>query len=97
MSTLLHLSSCSGYKYKDDWILGKTSSEIEEKYGEFYLSPTDSEYIKDGNYVSCACAYKIREKRVGFMGTDPEMFYRIYFDADGKAYKVDDEWYIPGG
>ena len=97
MLTLINLVSCTKTKYDKDWILGKTSSEIEEKYGSFHSAPTSSDSKKDGNYFNCSCFYLIREERVGFFGTDPAMYYRIYFDSDGKAYDVREKWFVPGG
>ena len=87
------LTSCS--RYDEDWILGKTSSEIVEKYGEFDLCFGGTELRADGNYYDGACGYVTKE-------IDPEIYpsdeyYMIYFDEEGKAYKVEPSWYQKGG
>ncbi|MBQ9161716.1 MAG: hypothetical protein IJX74_00430 [Clostridia bacterium] len=67
-----------------------------EKYGNFDYTSNPQNQI-NGNYFDCKCAYKTKEERVGFFGTDPAEYYAIYFDADGIAYKIDEKWYVPGG
>ncbi len=92
LSFLLCLSSCS---YDEDRIIGKTSSEIEAEYGPFdYIY---GESVADGSYCNAGCAYRTKEAHVGFFGTDPAEYYMIYFDAEGKACKVQYPWYVPGG
>ena len=92
---IISLSSCS-QKYDDKWILGKTSSEIEEKYGTFDYIYSDPDQI-DGNYYNGGCAYLTKEEKVGYLGTDPAEYYMIYFDSEGKAYEIVKKWYVPGG
>lgn len=92
---VMSLSSCA-QKYDKEWILGKTSSEIEERYGPFdYCGNT--EYRSDGNYYNGGCAYRTKEERVGYFGTDPAEYYRVYFDSEGKAYEIKEKWFVPGG
>ena len=90
----IHTSiGCStGFKEKD--LIGKTSAEIEAEYGKFdcILMPPD----EDGLYRNCRCGYTIKEPRVGFLGTDPEVFFFIHFDKNGVAYECS-EGYRPGG
>lgn len=94
--SLLCLTSCS--RYDEDWIIGKTSSEIEEKYGTFDVRiGGDQMKNKEGNYVSTCCGYLTREKQVGYLGTSPEEYFMIYFDKEGKAYRIEHPWYVPGG
>ena len=80
--------------YHADHIIGKTALEIAAEYGAFdctMMPPGE-----DGLYRSCACGYTIREPRVGFLGTSPEVLFFISFDADGIA-RACFEGNCPGG
>ena len=69
--------------YHTDHIIGKTALEIAAEKGAFdctMMPPGE-----DGLYRSCTCGYTIREPRVGFLGTTPEVLFFISFDADGIA------------
>lgn len=92
--SLLCLTACS--RFNENWIIGKTSTEIEEKYGAFDAADPDKKN-EEGNYVSARCGYLTREKQVGFLGTYPEEYFMIYFDKEGKAYDITHPWYVPGG
>lgn len=82
-------------KFDEDWIIGKNSSEIEEKYGKFDFLAVDKR--SDGKIYRGAAGYLTKEKHVGYLGTDPEEFYAIYFDSDGIAYKTEKNYMRPGG
>ena len=87
------LAGC-GEKYKEKDILGKTSAEIIEKYGTF-----DSVSIladEDGIYRSCTCWYTVKEPRIGFLGTSPEILFFVQFDENGTAVACKED-YRPGG
>ena len=86
--------SCAFYPYKEKHIIGHTSSEIVERYGEFEQF-YHGEFRDDGNYYNGACGYKIGEKNMEVYPSP--MYYMIWFDDEGKAYEIDDSWYIPGG
>lgn len=91
---MLALASCSkDPKFDPDYLIGRTSAEIEEEFGRFDCR-LDSE--SDGLYRNCRCGYTLKEKRVGFLGTDPEEIFFIHFDGDGKAYEFS-EGYRPAG
>ena len=82
------LLSCLQLKYinlKRDFI-GKTSNEIQSKYGEFdnRYTPPDA----DGVYRNTVCSYNVIDARVGFLGTEPPYLLSIRFDADGIAYEI---------
>ena len=83
-----------GQKYTEEDLIGKTSAEIEAEYGKFdcVLMPPG----EDGIFRNCRCGYTIKEPRVGFLGTDPEVFFFIHFDKNGVAYECS-EGYRPGG
>ena len=85
------LSSCSAAPYDTKWVIGKTEEEIVQRYGEFDIRSRNEE----GSYYKGA--YLVKEKHVGYLGTDPEEYYLIYFDSNGYAYKVNDKHIIPGG
>lgn len=79
------LSGCAKEKFKEDdeRIIGLTSLQIVEKYGDFdrKLKKPD----KNGLYVNCSCGYLISEKKVGFLGTTPPKYFMIVFDYKGVA------------
>lgn len=75
------LSGCA--KYSEDDIIGFTSSEIVEKYGDFDRKRGTPD--EDGLYRDCDCGYLISEKKVGFLGTTPPEYFMIYFDENGVA------------
>ena len=82
-------------KFDEDWIIGKKSSEIEEKYGKFDIGMSNQ--TENGIIVDGKAGYLTKEKHVGYLGTDPEEFYAIYFDSDGIAYKTEKNYIRPGG
>lgn len=87
--TILFIS-CAGKQYDEKWIIGKTYSEILDKYGEFdiYSYP---ERIIDGMCYNAGCGYLTKEGQPGFLGTPPDEFYMIYFDSNGLAYEVEED------
>ena len=78
------LSGCVRYRYSEQEIIGLTSREIIEKYGDFdrtiHALPN-----ADGLYCNCACGYLIAEARKGFLGTTPPEYFMISFDENGIA------------
>ena len=88
--------SCVDEKYDKKWIIGKTSSEIEERYGKFDILLND-EKDENGNYINEGCGYLTKKARTGFLGTDPDEFLIIYFDENGVAYKIKENFPRPGG
>ena len=81
--------------YDKEWILGKTYSEIQEKYGEFDMKTAENDELASRG-IYCSCAYVIKPKRVGYLGTTEAEYYMIYFKG-GVAIRVDESYYIPGG
>ena len=82
VAILLCFSSC-GTKYDEKEIIGLTSIEVVEKYGNFdrkHGYPNE-----DGLYCNCACGYLIKPKKVGYLGTTPPEYFMIYFDENGVA------------
>ncbi|MBE6672598.1 MAG: hypothetical protein E7599_03640 [Ruminococcaceae bacterium] len=76
-------SGCGKEQYDEDEIIGLTSFEIVEKYGDF--DRKQGSPGEDGLYRDCACGYLVSEKRVGFFGTTPSEYFMIYFNEDGVA------------
>jgi len=70
--------------YDEKDFIGLTSKQIEDKYGTF-----DHEHAlpDDGGFRSTFCGYIVREKQVGYLGTEPPEYFLIYFDENGIAYK----------
>ena len=75
--------------YSEDWIIGKSRNEIEDRYGKFDLN------------FERIVAYELPEDHLDsvwtyYMGGDPVKYYYIRFDENGLAKEV----YIgsyPGG
>lgn len=78
------LSGCSRKQYTEDDIIGLTSSEIVEKYGDFDRKQGTPD--EKGLYRNCACGYLITTEKKGLFGTNPPEYFMIYFDDDGIAY-----------
>ena len=75
---------CGKEQYDEDEIIGLTSYEIVEKYGDF--DRKQDVPGRDGLYRDCGCGYLISEERVGFFGTTPPKYFMIYFNEDGIAH-----------
>ncbi len=83
-----------GCKYSADDFIGKTSAQIEAEFGTFDCCGMPKS--ENGLYRNTACGYTIKEPRVGFLGTDPEVLIFISFDENGIAVACE-EGYRPGG
>lgn len=95
MLCLSAFAGCSNKsKYDTDWIIGKTSQEIIEIYGDFdrTLVPAN----EDGLYSKCKCGYTIKEAQQGFLGMSEEKLLFITFDENSIAIECE-EGYRPGG
>lgn len=68
--------------YDPNWIIGKTSLEIEERYGEFYQVETTRS--PDGLFRSSYCHYFLREK-TDILGYTDITLFSIGFDKNGIA------------
>ena len=90
---LAALAGCSDNRYDVDWIIGKTSAEVIDKYGEFDCTYMPAE--EDGLYRS-KCGYTVKKPRRGFLGTSSEVLLLISFDENGIAVDCE-EGYRPGG
>ncbi len=80
-------SACSKHPYDEEWILGKTSAEIEAKYGSFDRQGNYRQ--EDGKFYSCRVGYIIKESRVSFFGRTTEELFIIHFNAEGIAYSCE--------
>ena len=81
--TLVLLAGCSKTRFKENDIIGLTSAEIVEKYGEF--DRPQGKLGEDGLYRNCACGYLISEAKTGYLGTTPPEYFMITFDENGIA------------
>ncbi len=84
---LLSFYACTAEPYDEEWIIGKTSEEIKEKYGEF--DHTHNDPSEDGLYRDTSCGYLTKDKKVGSLGTSPEEYYMIRFDSEGRAVSIE--------
>ena len=70
-------------KYSEDEIIGLTSAEVIEKYGEFdRIQGTPGD---DGLYRDCSCGYLVKEAQKGYFGTTSPEYLMIHFDENGIA------------
>ena len=85
--SMIFLLSCNHQPYDEADILGLTSKEIVEKYGEFYRVSNAKLPDDDGLYRSCQGAYLVAPARRGYLGSTYPVYFTICFDEDGIAYK----------
>jgi hypothetical protein len=79
---IFHSYHPTHWKYNDIWIIGKTSDEITDRYGEFDRQWLDNQaYYEIGESLS---DYIWRK----YMGGPPSKYYCILFDENGYAQKV---------
>ncbi len=78
------------YRYNKHWIMGKTSSEVAERYGKF--DHWAAKINDDGNYYDGRAMY-ITVKNKVYNPLDinccQDEWFVIYFDSEGLAYKCD--------
>ena len=86
LSLLFLLTSCDRNPYDSEWIIGKTSAEIEARYGNFYQCSMPAS--EGGLYKNCRCSLLLKERRKGFLGTEPAEVLAISFDENGVAYQT---------
>lgn len=82
-------------KYDVDWMMGKTSKEIIEQYGQFDMISNYPD--EDGLYKNVICGYTLRERTPGFLDAIEEKILFIYFDENGIAESYDWNGYRKGG
>lgn len=84
ISLLLTLCACKEDTgiYDPDWIIGKTSLEVEERYGEFYQKGATRS--PDGLFRNTHCHYFLRERPMFFDDVEITLF-SIGFDENGVA------------
>lgn len=91
--------------YNENWIIGKTAEEIQERYGEFEYKSYRYEMDEDRNYKLdeegneiiigwYAGGYITKEERHDFFFGDviPREYIRIEFDENGVAVKIVRNW-----
>lgn len=77
------LSACAQHSYDESWIIGKTSSEIEQRYGEF--DRFEWGYRDDGLLHSTDAGYIIKESQVSWHGKTTEELFVVHFNEEGIA------------
>lgn len=81
---MVALVGCSE-KYDKEDIIGKTSNEIIDTYGEFNSIIGIDAPDENGIYRNCKCGYTIEKAKQGFLGSSDEILFYIYFDENGIA------------
>ncbi len=77
------LSACTQHPYDEEWVIGKTSAEIEEKYGKFDRREWD--YREDGLLYGTDAGYILKESRVFWFGKTMEELFVVRFNQEGIA------------
>lgn len=83
LCTVLLFSACKQHHYDAEWIIGKTSAEIEEKYGKFDRKEWD--YQEDGLLYGTDAGYIIKESRQSWYGKTTEELFVVRFNQEGIA------------
>lgn len=87
-------SGCSKYNEKD--FIGKTADEITAKYGEFDING-EPFVTTDSSYRGFGYGYLIRNSYVGFLGTEPAVYFFIVFNSNGIATNCYEGYHCNGG
>jgi len=82
-AVLVLFSACTHQSFDAEWIIGKTSAEIEERYGPF--DRLGMEYQKDGLLYNTDAGYVISESRTTWHGRTTETLFVVHFNEDGIA------------
>lgn len=82
-AVFLSLWACAQRPYDEEWIIGKTSAEIEEKYGQFQR--ISNPYHEDGLLYRTDAGYIIKKSRVSWHGKTTEVLFVVRFNQDGLA------------
>ena len=77
------LFACSQYSYDEEWMIGKTSAEIEERYGKFDRREWD--YREDGLLYGTDAGYIVKESQVSWFGKTTEELFVVRFNQEGVA------------
>lgn len=78
----LNRDSLKSDSYDEEWMIGKTRREIEERYGKFDAYEDLSAYPEVGRYILT------EDSRSIFGEIKYGMHLRVYFDESGKAYST---------
>ena len=80
---LLCFSSCgTKYKYDADEVVGLTSIQVVEKYGDFDWKGYPN---AEGLYCDGRCGYLITPASKGLFGSPYPEYFMIYFNENGVA------------
>lgn len=92
----IELNTLKRGSFDKEWIIGKTSAEIEQRYGIFDISMMP---LGDGDvlYRNCGCGYLTKKGVQGLLGTPADEYFMIYFDSDGIACEIKENVARPGG
>ncbi|MBQ9162472.1 MAG: hypothetical protein IJX74_04270 [Clostridia bacterium] len=79
------------YPYDTNWILGKTSEEIQEKYGAFYSYREGYYNESQQKYINGSAKYVTKWAWDEY----EQEYFLISFDETGKACKVTEKYMYP--
>lgn len=78
------------YAYDADWMIGKTSFQIQEKFGQFNYTSADRN--EDGLYYNCECGYyTFRGEGIFYNGVIWQKYLILHFNEDGIVYKISEK------
>lgn len=81
------------YVFDLEWMMGKTISEIYERYGVFY----DPRFTKDTQVVNGWEGYVVRVLDGAGGNGSATIYFDIYFNDEGVATRFRERLGIPGG
>lgn len=82
-AVLISFSACTHHSFNAEWIIGKTSAEIEARYGSF--DRLGNECQEDGLLYSANAGYVIIESRTTWHGKTTETLFVVHFNEYGIA------------
>ena len=86
MLIVVMFAGCSSLKYNEFFIVGKSMEEVIEWCGEPHnYGPLLDE---NGECLGYFVTYQLKEKKVGFFGSEPPEYLEIKFDLSNIATEV---------
>ena len=97
IAIVLMISTVSGCsKYQKANIIGLTKVQVQERYGDFDLNGAPF-MAKDGSYQGFGYGYLLQESHVGYLGTNPAVYFFIVFDKNDIAIDCYKGYHSNGG
>ena len=97
IAIVLMISTFSGCsKYQKANIIGLTKVQVQERYVDFDLNGAPF-MAKDGSYQGFGYGYLLQESHVGYLGTNPAVYFFIVFDKNDIAIDCYKGYHSNGG